>query len=305
MAALRRRRTEDANVAQEPAEEAQATLDFGSAEEPAVQKNEADSAPEASAEPAAQSTENNENTSGEESSETPAQEGDNQEQGKIVVKRRRVVKKTEETEGAATDQNAAQTAPAQAQQNHSANTEERPYNNNNNYNRYQNNQRNNYNNRKGAGMRKPYGRNSYTPPSPEMVESMAAEAAAAAEENANKPRLLINDLTKESMPELRDRAMEFGFTADDLAPMKKQDLIFVILKAHTEHGGIIFAEGSLEILPDGYGFLRSPQNSYLPGPDDIYISPSQIRLFNLKTGDTVYGQTRSPKEGERFFALLL
>ena len=86
--------------------------------------------------------------------------------------------------------------------------------------------------------------------------------------------------------------------------MKKQELIFVILKAHSEHGGLIFASGALEILPDGYGFLRSPQNSYLPGPDDIYISPSQIRLFNLKTGDTVYGQTRSPKEGERFFALL-
>ena len=300
MAALRRRRTEDANVAQEPADEAQATLDFGSAEEPAVQNTE--SPTEASAEPAVQTTENNENTSGEESSETPAQEGENQEPGKIVVKRRRVVKKTEESEGAAADQNTTQTASAPAQQNHSANQEEKTYNNNNN--RYQNNQRNNYNNRRGAGMRKPYGRNSYTPPSPEMVESMAAEAAAAAEENANKPRLLINELTKESMPELRDRAMEFGFTADDLAPMKKQDLIFVILKAHTEHGGIIFAEGSLEILPDGYGFLRSPQNSYLPGPDDIYISPSQIRLFNLKTGDTVYGQTRSPKEGERFFALL-
>ena len=300
MAALRRRRTEDANVAQEPADEAQATLDFGSAEEPAVQNTE--STTEASSEPAAQTTENNENTSGEENSETPAQEGENPEPGKIVVKRRRVVKKTEESEGAATDQNTTQTASAPAQQNHSSNQEEKTYNNNNN--RYQNNQRNNYNNRRGAGMRKPYGRNSYTPPSPEMVESMAAEAAAAAEENANKPRLLINELTKESMPELRDRAMEFGFTADDLAPMKKQDLIFVILKAHTEHGGIIFAEGSLEILPDGYGFLRSPQNSYLPGPDDIYISPSQIRLFNLKTGDTVYGQTRSPKEGERFFALL-
>ena len=302
MAALRRRRTEDANVAQEPADEAQATLDFGSVEEPAVQNTE--STTEASSEPAAQNTESNENTSGEESSETPAQEGENQEPGKIVVKRRRVVKKTEESEGAAADQNTTQTTSAPAQQNHSANQEEKTYNNNNNNNRYQNNQRNNYNNRRGAGMRKPYGRNSYTPPSPEMVESMAAEAAAAAEENANKPRLLINELTKESMPELRDRAMEFGFTADDLAPMKKQDLIFVILKAHTEHGGIIFAEGSLEILPDGYGFLRSPQNSYLPGPDDIYISPSQIRLFNLKTGDTVYGQTRSPKEGERFFALL-
>ena len=124
------------------------------------------------------------------------------------------------------------------------------------------------------------------------------------DENSSKPRLLINDLTAMGMHELRNLATKYGFNPDDLAPMKKQELIFVILKAHTEHGGIIFASGALEILPDGYGFLRSPQNSYLPGPDDIYISPSQIRLFNLKTGDTVYGQTRSPKEGERFFALL-
>ncbi len=124
------------------------------------------------------------------------------------------------------------------------------------------------------------------------------------EEYESKPRLLINDLTKMSMPDLRNLATQYGINEDDLAPMKKQEVIFVILKAHTEHGGIIFASGALEILPDGYGFLRSPQNSYLPGPDDIYISPSQIRLFNLKTGDTVYGQTRSPKEGERFFALL-
>lgn len=119
-----------------------------------------------------------------------------------------------------------------------------------------------------------------------------------------KPKLFINELTKMGMHDLRALAEKYGFTSDYLAPMKKQDLIFVILKAHTEHGGIIFASGALEILPDGYGFLRSPQNSYLPGPDDIYISPSQIRLFNLKTGDTIYGQIRSPKDGERFFALL-
>ena len=136
------------------------------------------------------------------------------------------------------------------------------------------------------------------------------EATAAAqiienpEEFESKPKLLINELTKMSMPELRSLAIEYGYPEEELPAMKKQDLIFVILKAHTERGGLIFASGSLEILPDGYGFLRSPQNSYLPGPDDIYISPSQIRLFNLKTGDTVYGQTRSPKEGERFFALL-
>ena len=125
------------------------------------------------------------------------------------------------------------------------------------------------------------------------------------EEYESKPRLLINDLTKMGMHELRTFATtKYSLSPDDLAPMKKQDLIFCILKAHTEHGGNIFASGALEIHPDGYGFLRSPQNSYLPGPDDIYISASQIRLFNLKTGDTIYGQTRSPKEGERFFALL-
>lgn len=124
------------------------------------------------------------------------------------------------------------------------------------------------------------------------------------EEYESKPRLLINDLTKMSMPELRSMAIKYGCPEEDIPSKKKQDVIFFILKAHTETGGLIFASGALEILPDGYGFLRSPQNSYLPGSDDIYISPSQIRLFNLKTGDTVYGQTRSPKEGEKFFALL-
>ena len=283
MAALRRRRTDDANVS-EPADEAQATLDFGSTEETenkSEQPQTQESASETSEAPA-------QNDQPEESTTESSSEGEQQDAGKVVVKRRRVVKKAEDSE------------------NSTQSTEERQNNNNNNF-KYQNNQnnQNRYNNRRGqGGMRKPYGRNSYTPPSPETAEMLAAEAAAAAEENANKPRLLINDLTIKSMPELRELAMNYGFTADDLAPMKKQDLIFVILKAHTEHGGIIFASGSLEILPDGYGFLRSPQNSYLPGPDDIYISPSQIRLFNLKTGDTVYGQTRSPKEGERFFALL-
>ena len=136
------------------------------------------------------------------------------------------------------------------------------------------------------------------------VDPSVLQSPESSELDANKPQLVINDLTAMGMHELRDLAMKYGFSGDDLAPMKKQELIFVILKAHTEHGGIIFASGALEILPDGYGFLRSPQNSYLPGPDDIYISPSQIRLFNLKTGDTVYGQTRSPKEGERFFALM-
>jgi transcription termination factor Rho len=140
----------------------------------------------------------------------------------------------------------------------------------------------------------------------------APSSAPTAVENQQRPpaltgtdnRLHINDLTQMSMPDLRDQATKMGVNHEALISMKKQEIIFQILKAHTERGGAIYAFGALEILPDGYGFLRSPNYSYLPGPDDIYISPSQIRLFNLKTGDTVAGQIRSPKEGERFFAML-
>jgi transcription termination factor Rho len=124
------------------------------------------------------------------------------------------------------------------------------------------------------------------------------------EDENGKVRLCINELTRMSMAGLREVAGCYGLPHDDVLQLKKQEVIFAILKTHTERGGIIYAYGSLEILPDGFGFLRSPQNSYLSSPDDIYISPSQIRLFSLKTGDTVYGQIRSPKEGERFFAML-
>ncbi|MDR1867462.1 MAG: transcription termination factor Rho [Treponema sp.] len=122
--------------------------------------------------------------------------------------------------------------------------------------------------------------------------------------DAKRSRLSINELTRLSMIDLRQLADCYRVAHEDLMSLRKQEIIFALLKAHTERGGIIYAYGSLEILPDGYGFLRNPQNSYLPGQDDIYISPSQIRLFALKTGDTVYGQIRSPKEGERFFAML-
>ncbi len=118
-------------------------------------------------------------------------------------------------------------------------------------------------------------------------------------------KLVINDLTAMNMQDLRNKAASYGtFSMEELNVMKKQDIIFQILRAHSDQRGVIFTYGALEILSDGYGFLRSPQNSYLAGTDDVYISPSQIRLFNLKTGDTVYGQIRPPKEGERFFAML-
>jgi transcription termination factor Rho len=115
-------------------------------------------------------------------------------------------------------------------------------------------------------------------------------------------KLNINDLANMTISGLSSFAREFNI--EGASRMKKQDLIFSILQAQTERHGLIFASGVLEILQDGYGFLRSPSYNYLPGPDDIYVSPSQIRLFGLKTGDTVSGQVRPPKENERFFALL-
>jgi transcription termination factor Rho len=99
-------------------------------------------------------------------------------------------------------------------------------------------------------------------------------------------------------------AMADELKVEGVSGLRKQELIFAILQAQTEKNGMIFGEGVLEILPDGFGFLRAPDYNYLPGPDDIYVSPSQIRRFNIRTGDTVSGQIRPPKEGERYFALL-
>ena len=95
-----------------------------------------------------------------------------------------------------------------------------------------------------------------------------------------------------------------GLDVPGATGMRKQELIFEILKARAQKSGLIFSEGVLEVLPDGFGFLRAPDYNYLPGPDDIYVSPSQIRKFDLHSGDTVSGQIRSPKDGERYFALI-
>jgi len=112
----------------------------------------------------------------------------------------------------------------------------------------------------------------------------------------------LNDLKEVKIEELVNLSKEFKI--DGAAGMKRQDLIFALLKAQTENKGAIYGDGVLEILPDGFGFLRSGDFNYLPGPDDIYVSPSQIRKFNLRTGDNVAGQIRPPKDSERYFALL-
>src|SRR5689334_19411170 len=131
------------------------------------------------------------------------------------------------------------------------------------------------------------------------VRSRAKAEAAPPEEPGT---LNLKLLKEKKIAELAALAKDMNI--EGAAAMRKQELIFSILQAQTEQNGFICGEGVLEILPDGFGFLRAPDYNYLPGPDDIYVSPSQIRRFNLRTGDVVAGQIRPPKEGERYFALL-
>src|SRR5438128_5932170 len=127
---------------------------------------------------------------------------------------------------------------------------------------------------------------------------MAKETA----ESNNQISISLAELKEKNITDLAKIAKELNVPG--ASGMRKQELIFQILRAQTEKSGLIFSEGVLECLPDGFGFLRAPEYNYLPGPDDIYVSPSQIRKFDLRTGDTVSGQVRPPKDGERYFALI-
>jgi transcription termination factor Rho len=118
-------------------------------------------------------------------------------------------------------------------------------------------------------------------------------------ENGHLNILELKEMSISSLTEIAKDMNVPGYTG-----MRKQELIFQILRAQTEQSGLIFSEGVLECLPEGFGFLRAPDYNYLPGPDDIYVSPSQIRKFDLRTGDTISGQIRPPKDGERYFALI-
>src|SRR6266446_1587463 len=121
-------------------------------------------------------------------------------------------------------------------------------------------------------------------------------------EGNNLMSISLAELKEKNITDLAKIAKEHNIPG--ASGMRKQELIFQILRAQTEKSGLIFSEGVLECLPDGFGFLRAPEYNYLPGPDDIYVSPSQIRKFDLRTGDTVSGQVRPPKDGERYFALI-
>jgi transcription termination factor Rho len=139
-----------------------------------------------------------------------------------------------------------------------------------------------------------------------MTETQTTETTETADtpeaRAGSTPTMELSTLKEMTIHSLNALARELA--VEGAAGMKKHDLIFKILQSQTEKSGLIFAEGVLETLPDGYGFLRAPESNYLPGPDDIYVSPSQIRKFDLRTGDTVSGQVRPPKEGERYFALI-
>src|SRR6202795_305149 len=129
-----------------------------------------------------------------------------------------------------------------------------------------------------------------------------AEAQEIAASREGQEIFNLGDLKEMSISALTQVAK--GMDVPGATGMRKQELIFKVLAAQTEKSGLIFSEGVLETLPDGFGFLRAPEYNYLPGPDDIYVSPSQIRKFDLRTGDTVSGQVRPPKDGERYFALI-
>jgi transcription termination factor Rho len=130
----------------------------------------------------------------------------------------------------------------------------------------------------------------------------SAGARAPAEKSRGNGFMNIAELKEKKINELMQMAKQFNI--EGASNMRKQELMFALLQGQIEKNGMIYGEGTLEILPDGFGFLRSPSSNYLPGPDDIYVSPSQIRRFNLRTGDTISGQIRQPKESERYFALL-
>ncbi len=147
----------------------------------------------------------------------------------------------------------------------------------------------------------------YVAPPPPMITDRVGEIPDVVDEEYAEPVtganiLNLKDLKEMKINELVHMAKDFG--VENPAGRTKQELIFSILQNQTENRGMVVGEGVLETLPDGFGFLRAPDYNYLPGPDDIYVSPSQIRRFNLRTGDTITGQIRSPKEGERYFALL-
>ena len=169
----------------------------------------------------------------------------------------------------------------------------------------QNQQRNQ--NQKGGKDRRNFDQNQNQKQRNNQKKTLTMEDVSIPEEEYQehlKRRILVSDVSQMSIPALKEKLAELaGTTVDDYAEYKKQEIIVEIIRTYSQNNGVIYATGTLEILNEGYGFLRSPLNSYLPGPEDVYVSPAIIRFLNLKTGDTIEGLIRNPKENEKFFAL--
>ena len=200
-----------------------------------------------------------------------------------------------------TPKEAPKEAPAQPETQKEEPQEEREqkhFNNNRNQNQHNNNNQKNKNNKFNNGKQDQ--RNNQKKPM--TMEDIAISAEEYQSNLSN--RLMVNDLVVTPFDELKETLAEMaGTNVDDYAEFKKQEVVMEVIKTFSRNGGVIYAIGTLEILSDGYGFLRSPLNSYLSGPEDVYVSPAIIKFLNLKTGDTIEGMMRTPKDNERFFAL--
>ena len=197
-------------------------------------------------------------------------------------------------------------------QNQNQNTNQNP-NQNRNSNQGQPRKSSQYNSRTGGRTQqsRPHSKGSYQKGQPynqsrSMRQGQQDDASndLNIEEHSEAPVLNLTDYTNLSIDEVRKSGVEKGMSSDNILDLRKQEIIAEILRLHTAEGGVIVGTGTLEILPDGFGFLRSPANSYLSGLEDIYISPAQIKSLYLKTGDVVKGQVRTPRDNERFFAIL-
>ncbi len=155
---------------------------------------------------------------------------------------------------------------------------------------------------KGGGHQKSQSFGANRPPRQSQIDEPSTDLDI--ETHPDAPVLKLEDYTTLSIDELRKSGVERGMDSLTILDLRKQEIVAEILRLHAAIGGVIVGTGTLEILPDGFGFLRSPSNSYLSGLEDVYVSPAQIKSLYLKTGDVVYGQVRTPKENERFFAIL-
>jgi transcription termination factor Rho len=229
----------------------------------------------------------------------------------VVVEAAPVTEATTEATAETTVETTVQQTNEQASEQAGATEQAENLTDNNQHQKFQKNQQNQNQqrnqNQKGGKDRRNFDQNQNQKQRNNQKKTLTMEDVSISEEEYQehlKRRILVSDVSQMSIPALKEKLAELaGTTVDDYAEYKKQEIIVEIIRTYSQNNGVIYATGTLEILNEGYGFLRSPLNSYLPGPEDVYVSPAIIRFLNLKTGDTIEGLIRNPKENEKFFAL--